>query len=410
MSELSGSSEKKGPSVLVLNPGSSSLKWALFRACEDPAPYETGHIKGKGINGEDRRVALQKFVDEHETGCAVIRFVHGGPDYVRPVAIDASSYPALKKLEALAPLHNRLSLDCIEALLERRPGLKLIAVFDTEFFHDLPRVARMYGLPAELARKHRLRRFGFHGFAHRDMARRWQALADDTERRGRDTERRGGDTERRGRDTERRDRIVTMQLGSGCSMAAIAGGRPLDTTMGFTPNEGLLMSTRSGDIDPGLVTWLQRLEGWGPDETDRILNEHSGWLGVSGESADMTDLLASGSEQAGDAIALFRYRIRKTLGAYYALLGGLDGVMAGGGIVEHAPSFVREILSGLEHLGIVLADAKSNARPDADLGPDGTWRFSTTNSPVACWCIRVDENRSMLDSASEHMQSDSVDI
>lgn len=385
MSELNGSSEQKGPSVLVLNPGSSSLKWALFRSCKDAVPYETGHIKG-----EDRRAALQKFVDEHRAGCAVIRFVHGGPHYVKPVLIDGSSYPALKTLEALAPLHNRLSLDCIEALLERRPGPKLIAVFDTEFFHDLPRVARMYGLPAELARKHSIRRFGFHGFAHRDMARRWHAL---------------------GAGTEGRDRIVTMQLGSGCSMAAIAGGRPLDTTMGFTPNEGLLMSTRSGDIDPGLVTWLQRREGWGPDETDRILNEYSGWLGVSGESADMTDLLTSGSEQAGDAIALFRYRIRKTLGAYYALLGGLDGVIAGGGIVEHAPSVVGEILSGLEHLGIVLADAQSVSGPAADLGPeDGTWRLSTPGSAVACWCIRVDENRSMVDSVIEYMESDLLDI
>ena len=370
---------KNNPGILTFNPGSSSLKWACFTSLEATAALACGQVS---TSADDAGFPL--LPTDFHAGLAVIRFVHGGNDFVKPVVIDKACLKALHALDSLAPLHNRASLLCSKLLARQVPGIRQIAVFDTEFFHALPRVSQSYGLPRDLVARYGIRRFGFHGFAHDGMVKAWRNLA--------------------GSALAPRSRLVTAQLGSGCSMAAIRDGKPIDTTMGFTPNEGLLMSTRSGDIDPGLVTWLKRQEGWDADDTDRVLNSESGWLGMSGESANMGDLLNSGSGNAEWAIELFIHRIRKTLGAYYALLGGLDGVVFSGGIAEHAPDFCKRIIAGLEHLGIIPAPGEPVPVEAASPTLEAR-RLTLSDSPAACWCVPGDEHRAMLDSVRNHLQT-----
>ena len=358
-----------GAGVLCLNPGSSSLKWAWFMSMDAREAANSGNIQP----GDE--AFLQTLISQYPASLAIIRFVHGGNDFVHPTVVSREKIQQLHSLSTLAPLHNNASLALSKRLTSLSPQLKQVAVFDTEFFHELPRTAQLYGIPQELTEKYGIRRFGFHGFAHDGMLKAWDTLT-------------------RGKG---QGRLVTIQLGSGCSMAALYNGMPQDTTMGFTPNEGLLMSTRSGDIDPGLLTWLQRQEGWSPEETDRILNEESGWFGVSGKSADLSVLLESDLESAKQALALIAHRIRKTLGAYFALLGGLDGVLVSGGVGENAMGFCRRLFSSLEHLGIVLAgEPEDVARQHYPLMQ--STRFTLQESAVACLSVHCDEHRSMIDS------------
>tara|TARA_R110000772_G_scaffold22812_5_gene61576 strand:+ start:2698 stop:3837 length:1140 start_codon:yes stop_codon:yes gene_type:complete len=366
-------------SCWIFNPGSSSIKWAWFNSLVDEEPFINGQI-GK----EDFFVEVKNIIQKKSADVAVIRFVHGGSNFVDPIQITQNNLSELKALSELAPLHMHSSLACSKFLLEHFPKIKLIAVFDTEYFNSLPQVSQVYGLPISLQKKHKLRRYGFHGFAHAGMQKVWNSLQENSKKKIKGS------------------RIVTIQLGSGCSMTAIKDNQPIDTSMGFTPNEGLLMSTRCGDIDPGLVTWLQRHEGWSPDETDYFLNEKSGWLGVSEESANMKDLLNSNSDGARLALAIFIQRIHKTLGAYFALMGGLDSIMFSGGIAEQALPFCHRILVNLEHLGIKLSENK--IEQSLTLTDKNTYCFSASDSSVACWCIKGNESRLMLDSLIKSLQ------
>lgn len=358
----------------VLNPGSATVKWAWFKSTK------AGREDMAGVTSIDElEVALEQLVSAQVVDIFIVRFVHGGPNFSKPFIITDEIIPALDTLIELAPLHNEQSVWCVKTLLQLSVKAKIIAVFDTEFFHDLPKVSQLYGLPKNLQEKYRIRRYGFHGFAHAGMKNAWELLSHQPEQ------------------TNNGYRLITLQLGSGCSMAAILYGRPIETSMGFTPNEGLLMSSRCGDIDPGLLTWLQRREAWSPEETDRVMNEQSGWLGVSGESANMADLLASYSKDAQLAVELFVHRIRKTLGAYYALLGGLDGIILSGGIAEHSIPLCHRLLRELGHLGIELApiDGLSNNR-----GSDSSLNLTTKESSVDCWVINSNEHQAMLQSVS----------
>ena len=181
-------------------------------------------------------------------------------------------------------------------------------------------------------------------------------------------------------------------------MAAIRNGKPMDTTMGFTPNEGLLMRTRSGDIDPGLLTWLQGQEHWSPQETDRVLNHESGWHGLSGGIDNMADLFSSEEPQSRLAFDLFRYQFQKTLGAYFSILGGLNGIVLSGGIAENNTAICRALLSGLSHLGIELVE-----RRDC---PDMPLSLSKSASPAQCWVVAADEATSLLRSVQQHFSFD----
>jgi acetate kinase len=242
----------------------------------------------------------------------------------------------------------------------------MVATFDTAFYADLPEEARLYALPRELSERLGIRRYGFHGLAHRYMVTRFRAL----------------------RPEVGQPRLVTLQLGNGCSATASADGRPLDTSMGFTPLEGLIMGTRSGDLDPALPLFLAESEKLTPAEVDSLLNTRSGLLGLSGISHDMRDLLAAsrrGEASAELAIAAFCLRVRKYVGAYLSVLGGADAIVFGGGIGEHSPEIRARICGGMEWAGLRL----NLGANDAALG--GEERISTDASPVEAWVLSVNE-------------------
>ena len=346
--------------IVVLNPGSATIKWQCYPALDSSQPIASGQGDIAELEAE-----LTKITAEVAAYSYVVRFVHGGDLFCQPVVISDKNFKFLQGLSDWAPLHNHNSLLCVQHLLQRCEDCKIVAVFDTHFFRDLPPAAKTYGLPDWLTQKYKLRRYGFHGFAHQAMCDTW--------------------TTHNGKN--RSYALVTMQLGSGCSMAAIKDGQVIDTTMGFTPNEGLLMSTRSGDIDACLVTWLQKREGWTPEETERVLNKDSGWFGVSAQSKDMAELLDSHSDKAQLAVDIFCHRVRKTLGAYYVLLGGLDGIVIGGGIGEHAVTLRRRLLENLNHLGIDIDD-KLNHNPG---------RFGVISSPQSrVHCLVAAENEMLM--------------
>lgn len=293
------------------------------------------------------------------------RVVHGGERLVQPCLIDDEVEAEIALLTPLAPLHNPAALEWISACRELLgEDIPQVAVFDTAFYARLPEVASHYALPAAMVRAHGLRRYGFHGLAHEALWRRWRRLRPDIKDGG---------------------RVISIQLGAGCSITAIDRGVAVDTSMGFTPLEGLVMATRCGDVDPGLLIFLQRAEALSPEQLEHALNHESGLLGLSGESADMQRLLPSSGPDARLAVDLYCYRVRKYIGAYVAVLGGVDGIVFGGGVGEHAPAVRRKILSGLETLGISM-DSDANR---AAVGVET--RVSDDDSNVDVWVLPVDE-------------------
>lgn len=360
--------------LLTVNAGSSSVRLAAFAADghDDPAPLARAHHETQATTDGAR--LLRQYVARlppaaHWT--VAHRIVHGGPRLSAPCLIDDDVEREIERLAPLAPLHNPAALAWIghcRAVLGE--GARHIAVFDTGFFADLPAAARTYALPHALVEAQQLRRYGFHGLAHSALWQAWSQL-------------RGAAT----------GRVVTMQLGSGCSMAAIADGRPLDTSMGFSPLEGLVMGTRAGDVDPGVLTYLLSVAGVSLDELEDMLSRESGLLGLSGLSADMRVLLASDSPRAQLAVDVFCHRARKYLGAYLGVLGGADAILIGGGIGEHAPTIRARLLSGFEWAGLVLDNAANDA-PD-----DASGRISSATSTIDVHVIAVDEARSLAHAA-----------
>ena len=378
-----------GRLVLIFNAGSSSLKFEIFDSADGLRSIRRGAVRDIGRASSsfetDRRTeVLGRVADAGEAAAAVLdrlgreaggielsadriaatghRVVHGGDRFSSPVRVTVSAFDTLKSLAHLAPLHNPQSLAVMEAVGERYPDVPIVAVFDTAFFHDLPASARCYAVPAEWAERHAIRRYGFHGIAHEYLSRQLPG---------------GG----------RSARAVTLHLGQGCSVAALRDGRPLDTSMGLTPLEGLIMGTRCGDLDPGVVLHLAR-QGLGWKEIEEALNRRSGLLGLSGASDDVRELLAlesDGHEGAGLALAAFCHRARKYLGAYAAVLGGLDAVAVGGGIGENSPEMRARIFDGLGWMGLEL-DREANARCVGERA-----RVSAGSSAVEVHVIPVDE-------------------
>jgi acetate kinase len=294
------------------------------------------------------------------------RVVHGGEHFANAVRIDRATLEKLESLNHLAPLHNPQALTVIRAVEERFPGVPAIAEFDTAFFHDLPETARSYAIPSGLTERYGIRRYGFHGLAHQYMSHQLDSCAQS------------------GRGSAR---VVSLHLGQGCSVTALRDGRPVETSMGFTPLEGLVMGTRPGDIDAGILLHLAQ-QGHTWDELEDLLNRKSGLLGLSGESDDIRKLLALEAEQhagAGLALATFCHRINKYLGAYAAVLGGLDTIVIGGGIGENSPVIRARVCAGLKWLGLEL-DAEANANCVATSG-----RISTDASRIDVHVIPVDE-------------------
>jgi len=378
--------------VLVLNCGSSSVKFQLIRA--DPRGSAEDRTLAKGlienIGGSavlkyeaegrkaiketaeilEHKIAVERSLelltrpdvgvirDRREIEAVGHRVVHGGERFKTSVRIDDDVLDGIEDCFDLAPLHNPPNVKGYRAAREALPQVPQIAVFDTSFHQTMPVEAYLYGLPYVLYQRHGVRRYGFHGTSHRFVARRLAGLL------GRAHDDPGL-------------RLVTCHLGNGCSIAAIRGGRSVDTSMGFTPLEGLVMGTRCGDIDPAIVLHVMAREELGASEANALLNKHSGLLGVSGVSNDMRALLeaeAGGNERARLAVDVFCYRLRKYVGAYAAVLGGVDAVAFAGGIGENAAPVRQRALQGLEALGIAVDPARNAERKgtEGEISPPGT--------------------------------------
>lgn len=377
------------PALLTVNAGSSSVKWALFRPATPPIRIESGHIERIGLpdgivtvtepaTGQKvRRIAqvpshteavrlLIEHLTESGTGSDIRaighRVVHGGSRYADPHVVSAEMIEELRRLSPYDPEHLPAELALIEAFAGQYPQALQVACFDTGFHQHLPPVARLLAIPRRYE-KQGVRRYGFHGLSYASLMEELERVA--------------------GREAAR-GKVILAHLGNGASMAAVRNGVSIDTSMGFTPASGLPMSTRSGDLDPGLVSYLARTEGLTADQFHHMVNAESGLLGLSELSPDLRDLLAQEDHdaRAADAVALLCYQGKKYLGAYAAALGGVDQLVFSGGIGEHAAVVRARMCEGLEFLGIHVDQASNDANAPI---------ISSRQSRVTVRVIRTDE-------------------
>ncbi|MFT5301385.1 MAG: acetate kinase [Mariniblastus sp.] len=396
-------------SILVLNAGSSTLKFALFDGdaendlCHGVVDWQ-GHknlatLKLKAVSLSDEFVAhaeLASYGDAVGWICRSLeengfrdlivavghRVVHGGTEFRKPVIIDDSVNERLRKISKLAPLHHPPVLATFEATSIELPDATQVAVFDTTFFADLPKKAVVYPVPYDWHERYGVRRFGFHGISHSYCAKRAERLLG-----------RVGDPDLR---------LIVCHLGSGSSATAIIGGHPINTTMGFTPLEGLMMGTRSGSIDPGIMIYLMQEHGYSADRLAEELNRNSGLLGVSGVSSDFRTIekaaespAINGNGRAALAIEMFADRVRSTIGGLAVTMGGVDGLVFTAGIGENSATLRQQVCQGLECLGLQLDVFQNETiRSDADIAtPDSIGRILVIRTReermVACETIRL---------------------
>jgi acetate kinase len=348
--------------ILVLNSGSSSIKYRLLE------PPRAEALAGGLIEEiRDHREGLRRVVSSLAAGgvdAVGHRVVHGGELFREPVLLTDDVLRRLKSLDPLAPLHNPANVLGIETAREVWPDAPQVAVFDTAFHHTLPPAASTYAIPEALAREHGIRRYGFHGISHASVVRRTAAAL--------------------GRPADSVN-LISLHLGNGASATAIRGGRSVDTSMGLTPLEGLVMGTRSGDLDPAILPLLVRRTGRSADEAEALLLRESGLKGLAGTN-DMRELerrAAAGDGKAALAIEIFAYRLKKYIGAYAAALGRLDAVAFTGGIGEHSARVRSACLRDLGILGIAL-DEEKNRAPGPGEGEIGA-------GPVRIFVIPADE-------------------
>ncbi len=349
--------------ILVVNAGSSSLKLRLLDGSDAlVADADLGVTDGHLRDGEVRRT-LDGWGRVDAVGH---RVVHGGRSYTAPVVVDDAVLANLRGLTDLAPLHQPAALDAIELVARVRPGLGTVACFDTAFHAGLPAAAATYALPARWRDPLGVRRYGFHGLSHAYASRRAAELL----------ERAAAGL-----------RVVTCHLGAGASLAAVRDGRSVDTTMGFTPLDGLVMATRSGALDPGLVLWLERHAGVSPDELEHELEHGSGLLGLAGTS-DMREVVVraqAGDADAGLALAVYLHRLRALIGSMAAALGGLDALVFTGGVGEGSAVVRAAAADGLGFLGVTVdPERNAAAADDADI--------STAGAPVRTLVVRARED------------------
>lgn len=358
--------------VVTVNSGSTSVKLGAYEVRDGSEPRRIASAQHQAAEAE-KSALLRAFIGQLRPDRVAHRVVHGGTRFTRATRIDEAVLAELARLAELAPLHNPVAVSWIEAALEVcGPAVLQIAAFDTAFFADLPPVASHYALAPHMGSDQGVRRYGFHGLAHEAMLRRWQQLHPESSGGG---------------------RLITLQLGGGCSIAALSAGRPVDTSMGFSPLEGLVMATRSGDIDPAVVPYLQQRLGQSADEIVARLNREAGLAGLSGVSSNLSELLASRDPRARLAVDLYCYRARKYIGSYLAVLGGCDGIVFSGGVGEHVPAVRACILAGMQWAGIEL-DAAAN---ETCRGQEG--RIAPPHSQVAVHVLPADED-AMLTAAA----------
>ena len=365
--------------VLAINAGSSSIRFALYGAAGPLLRRVRGKIERIGLPGATLTVddpngarAQSRAIDACDHGGAASalidwlgeagllssvravghRVVHGGSTYSAPAPIDEALVQELRRISAYSPEHLPGAIDLIERCARRLPDVPQVACFDTAFHRDMPRVAQLLPIPRRFDAKG-IRRFGFHGLSYAFLME--------------ELERVGGASAARGR-------VVLAHLGNGSSLAAVLHGTSIDTTMAFTPAAGVPMSTRSGDLDPGLAWYLAQTEDMSAAQFHRMVNHESGLLGVSETSSDLRDLLAreAADVRAAEAVALYCYQIRKTIGAFAAALGGLDTLVFSGGIGENAPVIRQRICDPLAFLGVVLNENSNNANENAISADTGT--------------------------------------
>jgi acetate kinase len=361
--------------LLTINSGSTSVKLALYQRSAQARLERIDSEQHSGSRLD--ATALLRVLGSHlpEAPQAIAhRIVHGGTRFTQPVRIDSAVLAALEQLSPLAPLHNPLALRWVTAARAVWGAqLPQVAVFDTAYFANLPRVAAEYALPPQLGVDRGVRRYGFHGLAHQAMWQRFCELYPQLPRGG---------------------RLITLQLGGGCSIAAIRAGQPLDTSMGFSPLEGLVMATRSGDLDPASVAYLQTQLNLSGEQVVELLNHQSGLAGLSGSDANPEALLADASAQSQFAAELYCYRIRKYLGAYLTVLEGCDGIVFGGGVGEHAAGVRARALAGLSWAGIALDGALNAA------ARGGEACISAPDAAVRIHVVAVDENAALAAAAA----------
>lgn len=381
--------------ILVLNSGSSSIKFKLF-SMNGPDVLATGLIEQIGetsgravLHGDgDEEFVREGEIGDHRHGLEMMRemlsdagvigslseldgighrVVHGGEDFHMPTVIDADVMAAIEKLSPLAPLHNPANLEGIRVASEGNPDTAQVAVFDTAFHQSIPKHAYLYALPYRLYEQEHVRRYGFHGTSHQYVARAAAAYLK--------------------KDLQDLN-MITLHLGNGASAAAIRAGKSVDTSMGMTPLEGLIMGTRSGDIDPAILFYLARHNGTSIDELDTLLNKQSGLKGICGTN-DMREISAradDGDERSVLAMKMVSYRLKKYIGAYMAVLGRVDCIVFTGGIGEHAAEIREESCSGLEEGMGVLIDVEKNRT-----SKNGIFAIEVSQSRVKVLVVPTDE-------------------
>ena len=358
--------------ILVINCGSSSLKYQLFDM-QTEEHLAKGLVERIGLDepvfkhqrSDEEEVVSTVDVKDHAQAVQVVldaltdpkigvlksvkeidavghRVLHGGDRYSESIVIDDDVINQIKACIPLAPLHNPANLTGIEACQKLFLDIPMVAVFDTAFHQTMPKEAYTYAIPHDLAAKYHIRRFGFHGISHQYVSERAMVL-----------------------DGKRALKLITCHLGNGCSLAAVKNGKSIDTTMGLTPLEGLVMGTRSGSIDPSIVKFLSENEHYTIEEIDSILNKESGVLGISGISNDFRDLEEAqkeGNDRATLALNTFYYHVRYMIGAYAAILNGVEMIVFTAGIGENSPASRQQILNGLEYLGISIDEQTNDMR------------------------------------------------
>ncbi len=335
--------------VLVINAGSSSLKVSLVRDDGEVVSRRDFEVAGGRVDPAELTSAVRSMDGVEAVGH---RVVHGGPRYRESVRIDLEVISYLATITDLAPLHLPAALAGIAAVHTLLPEVPAVACFDTAFHSEMPAAASTYAIPEEWRRRHGILRYGFHGFSHAYASRRAAEML---------------------RKPTTELRVVTCHLGAGASLAAVQGGRSVDTTMGFTPLEGLVMATRSGTVDPGLVLWLQRHAGMTEAELTEALDQRSGLLAVAG-TADMREVIERmpGDERARLAFDVYVHHLRSLIASMAAAMGGLDALVFTGGVGENAPEVRAAAIAGLGFLGLEIESASNaSAEPDADISAPG---------------------------------------
>jgi acetate kinase len=371
--------------ILSINPGSSSLKFAVHsvEAVDRITCVSRGTVEGLGTPAAVLRTtsnnspatsmaniglaeAISRVISNEDNIEAVgCRVVHGGSAFGEPTVIEDGVVNSIRALAPLAPLHNARDLEAIEAARKALPKAKLYAVFDTAFHRTIPAIASTYALPRELAQKHQIRHYGFHGISYQYSTELLRAKLGSKARR-----------------------LVICHLGNGASVCAVLDGTSVDTSMGMTPLEGLVMGTRSGDIDPGIILFLQRELGLTTSAVDEMLNFKSGLLGLSGLSGEVQVLeQAAGNADAELALNVFAYRVAKYVGSYAAALGGLDAVAFTGGIGEHSADVRSRVCRHLSFLGVSLDESQNQSREHAILRQIGF------GDKASVWVVAADEER-----------------